>query len=91
MIKLALLISGLMLGACQTTEAVKTEKPTEKYCGPSTAMHRDGLHTILMKANEDISHRDLSEIDHLVFLNSYNKTPPPSDIKASTGVSSTNS
>ena len=35
-----------------------------------------------MKANEDISYRDLGEIDHLVFLNSYNKTPPPSDIKA---------
>jgi hypothetical protein len=45
-------------------------------------MHRDGMHTILMKANEDISYRDLGEIDHLVFLNSYNKTPPPSDIKA---------
>ena len=86
MIKLALLISSLMLGACQTTEAGKTEKPTEKppekYCGPSPAMHRDGLHTILMKANEDISFRDLEERDHLVFLNSYNKTPPPSDIKA---------
>ena len=40
------------------------------------------MHTILMKSNEDISYRDLSEIDHLVFLNSYNKTPPPSDIKA---------
>ena len=81
MIKLAILISGLMLGACQTTETATKEKP-EKYCGPSPAMHRDGMHTILMKANEDISFRDLGEIDHLVFLNSYNKTPPPSEIKA---------
>ena len=81
MIKLAILISGLMLGACQTTEVATKERP-EKYCGPSPAMHRDGMHTILMKANEDISFRDLGEIDHLVFLNSYNKTPPPSEIKA---------
>ena len=86
MIKLAVLIFGLLLSACQTTEMAKeekpTEKPTEKYCGPSPAMNKDGMHTILMKANEDISYRDLGEIDHLVFLNSYNKTPPPSDIKA---------
>jgi hypothetical protein len=86
MVGLTMLILGLLLGACQTTEMAKkekpTEKPTEKYCGPSPAMHRDGMHTILMKANEDISYRDLGEIDHLVFLNSYNKTPPPSDIKA---------
>tara|TARA_R100000808_G_scaffold24744_1_gene57998 strand:+ start:2475 stop:2903 length:429 start_codon:yes stop_codon:yes gene_type:complete len=86
MVGLTMLILGLLLGACQTTEVAKeekpTEKPTEQYCGPSPAMHKDGMHTILMKANEDISYRDLSEIDHLVFLNSYNKTPPPSDIKA---------
>jgi len=82
MIKLALLISSLMLGACQTTEAVKTKKPTEKYCGSSPTMHKEGLHTVLMEANKDLTFRDLGEIDHLVFLNSYNKTPPPSDIKA---------
>ena len=82
MVKLSVLILGLLLSACQTTEVSKEEKPTEKYCGPSPAMHKDGMHTILMKANEDISYRDLGEIDHLVFLNSYNKTPPPSDIKA---------
>ena len=81
MIKLTVLIFGLLLSACQTTEMAKEEKP-EKYCGPSPAMHKDGMHTILMRANEDISYRDLSETDHLVFLNSYNKTPPPSDIKA---------
>jgi hypothetical protein len=86
MIKFPIIFLALVLGACQTTEVAKEEKPiekpTEKYCGPSPAMHRDGMHTILMKANEDISYRDLGEIDHLVFLNSYNKTPPPSDIKA---------
>ena len=82
MVKLSVLILGLLLSACQTTEVAKKEKPTEKYCGPSPAMHRDGRHTILMKANENISFRDLEERDHLVFLNSYNKTPPPSDIKA---------
>jgi len=86
MVGLTMLILGLLLGACQTTEMAKKEKPiekpTEKYCGPSPAMHRDGMHTILMKANENISFRDLEERDHLVFLNSYNKTPPPSDIKA---------
>ena len=72
----------LLLGGCQTTEVATKEKPKEEYCGLSPTMHRDGMHTILMKANDDISFRDLSEIDHLVFLNSYNKTPPPSDIKA---------
>ena len=82
MVKLSVLILGLLLSACQTTEVAKEEKPAEKYCGPSPAMHRDGMHTILMKANENISFRDLEERDHLVFLNSYNKTPPPSDIKA---------
>jgi hypothetical protein len=86
MVKLAVLILGLLLSACQTTEMAKeekpTEKPTENYCGPSPAMHKDGMHAILMKANEDISFRDLNVTDRLVFLNSYNKTPPPSDIKA---------
>ena len=86
MIKFPIIFLALVLGACQTTEVAKEEKPTEKqtekYCGPSPAMHRDGMHTILMEANDDISFRDLGEIDHLVFLNSYNKTPPPSDIKA---------
>ena len=86
MIKLPIILLALVLSACQTTEVAKEEKPTEKpiekYCGPSPAMHRDGMHTILMKANQDISYRDLGEIDHLVFLNSYNKTPPPSGIKA---------
>ena len=75
------LVILLFLVSCKTTEVVSKEKP-EEYCGPSPAMHKDGIHTILMKANEDISYRDLGEIDHLVFLNSYNKTPPPSDIKA---------
>ena len=75
------LVTSLFLVSCKTTEVVSKEKP-EEYCGASPAMHRDGMHTILMKANEDISYRDLGEIDHLVFLNSYNKTPPPSDIKA---------
>ena len=86
MIKFPIIFLALVLGACQTTEVAKEEKPTEKqtekYCGPSPAMHRDGMHTILMEANDDISFRDLGEIDHLVFLNSYNKTPPPSEIKA---------
>ena len=76
------LVISLFLVSCKTTEVVSKEKPTKKYCGPSPTMHRDGMHTVLMKANDDISFRDLSEIDHLVFLNSYNKTPPPSDIKA---------
>ena len=75
------LVISLFLVGCQTTKVVSKET-TEKYCGPAPAMHKDGMHTILMKANEDISFRDLSEIDHLVFLNSYNKTQPPSDIKA---------
>ncbi len=81
MIKLTILVFSLMLGACQTTETATKEKP-EEYCGPSPAMHKAGMHTILMEANDDISFRDLGEIDHLVFLNSYNKTPPPSDTKA---------
>lgn len=81
MTRCVFLVLTLLLGACQTTETATEEKP-EEYCGPSPAMHKDGMHTILTKANEDISYRDLSEIDHLVFLNSYNKTPPPSEIKA---------
>ncbi len=71
-----------MLVGCQTVEVAKPEKPSEEYCGPSAATYRDGLHKILMTANEDIYFRDLSETDHLVFLSSYNKTPPPSNIKA---------
>ena len=82
MIKFPIILLALVLSACQTTEMAKEKEPTEKYCGPSPALHRDGMHTILMQANEDISYRDLGEIDHLVFLNSYNKPPPPSNIKA---------
>ena len=82
MFKLIMLVSSVMLGACQTTEEVKTEKLVEKHCGSSPTMYKEGLHTVLMKANKDLTFRDLGETDHLVFLNSYNKTPPPSDIKA---------
>ena len=82
MVGLTMLILGLLLGACQTTEMAKKEKPIEKHCGSSPAMYKEGLHTVLMEANKDLTFRDLGEIDHLVFLNSYNKTPPPSDIKA---------
>ena len=80
--KLIFIAALLMLVGCQTVEVAKEEKPAEQYCGPSAATYRDGLHTILMAANEDIYFRDLSETDHLVFLSSYNRTPPPSNIKA---------
>ena len=79
---LIFLVPLLMLVGCQTVEVAKEEKPAEEYCGPSAATYRDGLHKILMTANEDIYFRDLSETDHLVFLSSYNKTPPPSEVKA---------
>ena len=82
MIKLTVLIFGLLLSACQTTKMAKEEKPIEKHCGSSPIMYKEGLHTVLMQANKDLTFRDLGETDHLVFLNSYNKTPPPSNIKA---------
>ena len=82
MVKLTVLIFTLLIGGCGTTEVATKEQPIEGYCGPSPTMHKEGIHAILMKANDDISYRDLGEADHLVFLSSYNKTPPPSDIKA---------
>jgi hypothetical protein len=82
MAKLAILIFALLLSGCETTKEVVEEKPIEDYCGSSPAMYKKGLHTILMTENKELSFRDLGEQDLLIFLNSYNKTPPPSDIKA---------
>ena len=82
MVKLAILISVLLLSGCETTKEVVEEKPVKEFCGPSPAMYKEGLHTILMTKNKELSFRDLGEQDLLIFLSSYNKTPPPSDIKA---------
>jgi|TARA_Y100000310_G_scaffold266549_1_gene278087 hypothetical protein len=79
MVQLTLLILSLLLGACQTTEVVPTKQSVD--CSPSL-IKSDSLHSILVSQNKNITWRELGEEDLNIFMSSFNKTSPPSDISA---------